>query len=231
MIQTKISGTSLILFDGLKAQAHQASDALTFYRALFYYALYHLLYACGLRVSEAIRLTRADYSPQDSTLFIGPSKFRKDRLIPIGRKVCSNLNNLLAVRDRLFAVPSPGRLFLVFPHPRPGSRHQISLYFRTLLRRLGIYRSEYYQHGVLHGTPHLHELRRAFAVHRLLRWYQQGVDVDAKLPLLATYMGHSHFGHTKTYLTLTHHLLAQAHERFAGCFDRLDWMKDDSPLG
>ena len=91
------------------------------------------------------------------------------------------------------------------------------------------YRSPYYRQGILHGSPHLHELRRAFAVHRLLRWYHQKVDIDAKLPLLATYMGHGFFGHTKTYLTLTRQLLQQAEQRFAERFDRLDWVKD-APL-
>ena len=56
------------------------------------------------------------------------------------------------------------------------------------------------------------------------------VDVDAKLPLLATYMGHGYFGHTKTYLTLTQQLLSEAGRRFARRFDRLDWLTDDSEL-
>ena len=94
-----------------------------------------------------------------------------------------------------------------------------------------MYHNRQYHCGVYHGTPHLHELRRAFAVHRLLRWYREGADVNAKLPLLATYMGHSYFGHTKTYLTLTQQLLSEAGSRFAQSFDRLDWMKDDSKLG
>jgi hypothetical protein len=74
-------------------------------------------------------------------------------------------------------------------------------------------------------------LRRAFAVHRLLKWYRDGADVDAKLPLLATYMGHSFFGYTKTYLTLTQHLLTEAGHRYARRFHTLHWMSDDSKLG
>lgn len=50
-------------------------------------------------------------------------------------------------------------------------------------------------------------------------------------PLLATYMGHGYFGHTKTYLTLTQQLLAEAGQRFARRFDRLDWLRDDPQLG
>ncbi|MFQ5930385.1 MAG: tyrosine-type recombinase/integrase [Acidobacteriota bacterium] len=219
-----------LLFDCLKGRARQAPNPVIFYRALSYYSLYHLLYACGLRVSEALRLTPSDFSCQEATLYIRPSKFGKDRLLPIGPKVCSNLSNLLSVRQRLFGVPPEGVVFLFLPERRPYNRRAVSAYFRKLLQRLGIYRSEVYEQGYCYGTPHLHELRRAFAVHRLLRWYRQHVDVDAKLPLLATYMGHGFFGHTKTYLTLTQQLLAEAHERFASRFDRLDWVKHDPQL-
>lgn len=218
------------LFDFLKGRAHQAVDPAAFYRALCDYTLYHLLYACGLRVSEALRLTPTDYSPEETTLFIRPSKFGKDRLLPIGPKVSSNLTNLLAVRQGLFKVGRQGLFFSFLPEERAYNRRGVSAYFRKTLRRLGIYREEQLYAGCCHGTPHLHELRRAFAVHRLLRWYRQGADVDGKLPLLATYMGHGYFGHTKIYLTLTDQLLSEAHRRFAARFDRLDWVDHDPEL-
>jgi len=220
-----------LFFDFLKKQMQQAADLPDHFRALSRYTFYHLLYACGLRVSEATALTKAAYSPEQATLFIERSKFLKDRLIPIGQKVCSNLNHLLAVRQKLFGVPPEGFLFLFLPESRPYNRGWASRYFRRVLKRLGIYHNEEYRRGCCHGTPHLHELRRAFAVHRLLKWYREQADVDAKLPLLATYMGHSFFGHTKTYLTLTQQLLSEAGRRFARRFDRLDWVTDDSKLG
>ena len=220
-----------MFFDFLKSRMHQAADPQNHFRALSRYTFYHLLYACGLRVSEATALTRAAYSPEQATLFIERSKFLKDRLIPISGEVCSNLDQLLTLRQKIFGVSPEGFLFLFLPERRPYHRRWASLYFRRVLIRLAIYRVEEFHHGCYHGTPHLHELRRAFAVHRLLKWYKDGADVDAKLPLLATYMGHSFFGHTKTYLTLTQQLLAEAGHRYARRFDTLDWMSDDSKLG
>ena len=38
--------------------------------------------------------------------------------------------------------------------------------------------------------PRVHDLRGSFAVHRLLRWYEQNANLEAKLPLLVTYLGH-----------------------------------------
>ncbi len=217
-------------FDYLQRNIDQSDDPVTSYRFRSRYVFFHLLYACGLRVSEGIRLTTADYSPEQRTLFIQPSKFLKDRLIPIGRRVASNLDHLLDLRQRLFGIAPEGLIFLFLPGRRPYSRLWTSACFRETLQRLGIYRPERTYQGCTHGTPHLHELRRAFAVHRLMRWYREQVDVDAKLPLLATYMGHSYFGHTKTYLTLTQQLLSEAGHRFARSFDRLDWLTHDSEL-
>jgi site-specific recombinase XerD len=217
-------------FDYLHQQSARFVNPLAAYRFRSLYTFYHLLYACGLRVSEAIRLTVADYSPAQSTLFIQPSKFHKDRLIPAGRKVCANLERLLSLRQHLFGMPADGRFFLLLPQRRPYHQRTVSGYFQTVLQRLRIYRPRITYQGCTHGTPHLHELRRAFAVHRLLKWYHQQANVDAKLPLLATYMGHSNFEHTKTYLTLTQQLLAEAGRRFARRFDRLDWLTDDPKL-
>jgi len=217
-------------FDFLQQQAVHSADPITSFRFRSRYVFYHLLYACGLRVSEAIRLTAADYSAEQRTLFIQPSKFLKDRLIPIGQRVASNLEQLLDLRRRLFGIPPEGWFFLILPGRRPYHRNWTSGYFRETLQHLGIYRPESTHQGCTQGTPHLHELRRAFAVHRLMRWYREQVDVDAKLPLLATYMGHSFFGHTKTYLTLTQQLLSEAGHRFARSFDRLDWLSHDPEL-
>jgi site-specific recombinase XerD len=217
-------------FDSLKNRAAQAHSPVAFYRACSYYTLYHLLYAAGLRISEAVGLHTTDYSPQSAHLFIRASKFRKERLIPIGRRVCCNLDNLLSLRAQLLNTGSADRLFVQARGGRPYQAGSVSSHFRDRLRRLGLYSPRQYQQGVLQGSPHLHELRRAFAVHRLLRWYRQGVDVNAKLPLLATYMGHSCFEHTRIYLTLTRRLLAAADQRFATRFDHLDWVNDDPQL-
>jgi integrase/recombinase XerD len=217
-------------FDWLQQQADHSGDPLTSFRFRSRYVFYHLLYACGLRVSEGVRVTTADYSAEQCSLFIQPSKFHKDRLIPIGDRVASNLQSLLELRQRLFGIPPAGPFFLVLPERRAYNPRTASQYFRKTMQRLGIYRPQVTYRNCTHGTPHLHELRRAFAVHRLMRWYHEQADVDAKLPLLATYMGHGRFEYTKTYLTLTQQLLSEAGHRFARRFDRLDWMPRDPEL-
>ena len=220
-----------LFFDFFRIQRERATDPVVRFRTLSWYTYYHLLYACGLRVSEAVALTTSAYSAEQATLYIERSKFLKDRLIPISQKVSSNLDRLLSERQQLFGIAREGLVFLFLPQSRPYNRAWASQYFRRVLQRLELYHREEYHGGVYTGTPHLHELRRAFAVHRLLKWYRDKADVNAKLPLLATYMGHGFFGHTKTYLTLTQQLLSEAGHRFAQSFDHLDWVIDDSKLG
>jgi integrase len=62
--------------------------------------------------------------------------------------------------------------------------------------------------------PRLHDLRATFAVHRLIAWYRDGADVQARLPFLATYLGHVNLSGTQSYLTMTPELLAEASLRF-----------------
>jgi hypothetical protein len=50
------------------------------------------------------------------------------------------------------------------------------------------------------NLPRIHDARHSFAVNALMRWYREGADVGAKLPLLATYMGHVSVVSTHYYL-------------------------------
>ena len=69
--------------------------------------------------------------------------------------------------------------------------------------------------------PRLHDLRHSFAVHRLLRWYREDVDVQSKLVLLATFMGHVEIFSTQIYLNITDSLLNEANKRFHNAFGGL----------
>lgn len=64
--------------------------------------------------------------------------------------------------------------------------------------------------------PRPYDIRHAFAVHRLVRWYRAGVDVHTRLPWLAAYMGHDDILGTEVYLTATPQLLHLAARRLRG---------------
>jgi integrase len=92
--------------------------------------------------------------------------------------------------------------------------------FRRDLVRLGLEPRSRIADGVRFGAPGLHALRHSFAVHRLLQWYREGADVQAKLPLLSTFLGHVHIRHTQVYLTITRALLEEGRRRFAGRWEK-----------
>jgi site-specific recombinase XerD len=70
--------------------------------------------------------------------------------------------------------------------------------------------------------PRPYDLRHAFAVHRLARWYSQGVDLHARLPWLSAYMGHTDIVGTETYLNATPELLQVAGNRLRRRYRRPD---------
>ena len=61
--------------------------------------------------------------------------------------------------------------------------------------------------------PRLHDLRHSFTCTVLLGWYREGVDVEAHLPLLSTYLGHGNPSSTYWYVEAVPELLALAAER------------------
>src|SRR5207247_7147009 len=69
--------------------------------------------------------------------------------------------------------------------------------------------------------PRIHDFRHSFAVNALLRWYRAGADVEAKLPLLATYLGHGAAVSTHYYLHFIEPLRTAASERFANHYGEL----------
>ena len=60
------------------------------------------------------------------------------------------------------------------------------------------------------GIPHK---RHRFAINTLLDWHRAGVDIQARLPWLSTYMGHTEPANTFYYLTATPELLGLVAQR------------------
>ena len=67
----------------------------------------------------------------------------------------------------------------------------------------------------------------SFAVNALLRWYRAGANVEAKLPLLATYLGHASVVSTHHYLHFIEPLRTAARERFAKHYGELGRGRED----
>jgi integrase/recombinase XerD len=173
-----------------------------------------LLYVTGLRVGEALRLTIADVDLSRRLLRVHLTKFGKSRLVPISADLAQRLCQCTqSVEQRL--GPRPGdALFFVGPRGKPVSKAALRASFHDILKRAGIAQS-----GA--RRPRVHDLRGTFAVHRLLRWYQQDADLEAKLPLLVTYLGHVSIHSSQRYLQLARDLLGEVTRRYQAHFGHL----------
>jgi site-specific recombinase XerD len=165
-----------------------------------------LLYGAALRISEALKLERADVDLQLGILTVRHSKFFKTRLVPIGPKLTQVLRNYW----QRCPVRNGHRHFFCSKQGTPVSRSTIERVFGRLRMVANVKRTD---GGRL--QPRLHDLRHAAAVHRLAAWYRQGADVQSLLVRLSAYLGHVDIASTQQYLTITPDLRAQASARFA----------------
>ena len=165
-----------------------------------------LLAASGMRSSEPLRLDRSDVDLAQGVLTVRDGKFGKSRLVPVHESTGKALANYAAQRDRLCPHPRSPAFFL----SERGTRivqNTLQQTFVRLSRQVGL-RGPSDSRG-----PRLHDLRHRFAVDTLLRWHREGVDVDSRLPRLATYLGHVKVSGTYWYLTATPELLQLAARR------------------
>lgn len=167
------------------------------------FTIVHLLYSCGLRISEALRLRVQDVNFDERTIFIYQTKFGKDRLIPCGCRTAEYLENYQHVLQERLGVPDQRTPFFMRALGIPFSRQYVEVKFRGACARAGVRMAS-------GKTPTLHHLRHSFAVHRLYKWYQDGTDPREKLVLLSLYMGHVEPEHTQHYLHLSSDLLRMA---------------------
>jgi integrase/recombinase XerD len=203
---------------GLLTAAARLSGGL---RPHTYVTLLLVLYTTGVRLGEALRFQLADLDRHRDVLVVRAGKFRKSRLVPVSASLLAHLDQYLEERRRTGAPVTPDAPLFWSPRGGPysviGIQKGLTRLLQTVCRK-----------PAGRGTgPRVHDIRHSFAVHRLLRWYRDGVDVQAKLPLLATYLGHCSFLSTQRYLTATPELLAEVSRRFHDRFGALVALEND----
>jgi integrase len=169
-------------------------------RSVVLTVLVGLLASTGLRSGEALRLDRGDVDLGQGVLQVRKTKFRKDRLVPVHPTTLAALRRYAQYRDAAFPEPKDPAFFLSSRGNRlsPSGLHAAS---RAACALCDL------------KTVRLHDLRHRFAVMRLAVWHREHADVQAMLPLLATYLGHARYTDTAYYVTGTAELLGLAADR------------------
>lgn len=165
-------------------------------RPVTYTALFSLLAATGLRISEALKLRLPDIS--EDGLVIRETKFQKSRLVPIHDTVRRGLQRYLTARkltgtqDPTVFVSSRG---VSLPYPT------VNRTFLRLVRSIGL------RKGPGCGGCHIHDLRHTFAVRSLEQCGSDRKAISRHMTALSTYLGHAHVSDTYWYLQATPKLL------------------------
>jgi integrase/recombinase XerD len=156
-------------------------------------ALLELMYAAGLRASEAVGLAVGDVQFQVGCLVVR-GKGAKERLVPVHQGALELLRAYLAgPRERLARRPPPEEVFL---NARGGPLSRMGLW--KIVRK----------HAAAAGLPpevSPHTLRHTFATHLL----EGGADLRSVQLML----GHADISTTEVYTHVTRRRLIEVHRR------------------
>jgi integrase/recombinase XerD len=199
--------TPYIYSDAEIAALIEAARTLRFaQRTATYQTLIALLAVTGMRIGEAIALDREDLDLEHGLIVVRAGKFGKSRQLPLDPSTIGALRRFLRRKDRPQSAGARPALFVSATGTRLAYCN-VQRTFHGLTRRAGL--------GPRSATcrPRLHDLRHTFAVRTVIDAYREGADVQARLSLLSTYLGHVDPKSTYWYLSAAPELLQLAAER------------------
>lgn len=161
--------------------------------------LFRMMYCCGMRPGEPVRLKVEDVDLGTGDIYIRQSKRNKDRHIIMSedlQRLCVRYNELAGTREWFFQN-SDGS---------PFSADWTLRQFHACWDRSRLPKR---------GNPRPYDLRHCFATRNIMAWIDNGRDVMELLPYLSAYMGHAKLSHTLYYV----HLLPDRIRRSAN----IDW--------
>jgi len=154
--------------------------------------LFRLMYCCGLRPAEIRLLKRIEVDFTESFVLISESKSNKDRIVTVDPGVMA----LCERYDFIANIMFPEREYF-FPSSNGGAytANLIQNLFHRCWRQAGISFSR-------SQKPRVTDFRHNFATRTFMNWLDEGKDINALMPYLSAYMGHSEFRHTAYYISL-----------------------------
>lgn len=156
--------------------------------------LLRILFGCGLRLGEALRLKWTDVNLQEGTIRILDAKNEKQRIVPMHQ---SMTDILTMYKNR--AGKSKNSPMLLFPNHKGGIRsfNGALQWFRKLMHDAGIV---YIRQRAHERGPCWHCLRHQFALESFSAADARGMPFMDFVPYLSTYLGHSGIMETEKYL-------------------------------
>lgn len=176
--------------------------------------LLRLTYTCGLRPSEGRTAKLGDVCLSTGEVMLRDTKNHGERTVVISGSMAECLSRYLDTR-RLWFDGSPW----LFPasDDKPIGAGRLSSCFKRC------WETACSASGAETPRARVYDLRHRFASACLIRWIDEGRDVNAMLPVLQSYLGHKCLASTAYYV----HILPESVSRSAG----IDWqaMQDIIP--
>jgi integrase len=182
-------------------------------RPATYRALFGLLAATGLRISEALHLRPEDVDLVRGILTVRRTKFCKSRLVPLHPTTITALKRYVEIRNRKRGGSRTGAFFVSDQGDFLNNRTVHSTFEKLRAKLRWVARGSY-------GAPRIHDMRHTFICRRLLDAYEKNQDPNSTIDAIATYVGHVKVTNTYWYLSATPELMGMAAQRFASFVER-----------
>lgn len=160
-------------------------------RHLIIPVIFRLIYLCGLRPNEGRELKRCDFCYEEKTLFIRKNKSHRERLIPVSDDVAELCRDYL---EKSGLIDPDTEYMFPSPSGKPYTRRWLSDTFRRLW--------ETSNPGRENIKVRVYLLRHRYATAVFMKWLEEGTDINAYIPYLSAYMGHTNFTDTAYYIHL-----------------------------
>jgi integrase len=170
-----------------------------------YVTLFGLLLSTGLRISEALNLSCETVDLKTGILTIKDTKFKKSRLVPVHPSTLEALRRYMDFKQS-YHLKVRSKMVFLNENGTPVNYYGVLYVFIKLSKKLGLRNAG--------KKPKIHSMRHSFAARRMLKWYQEGADLNTKILALSTYLGHVEIRDTYWYLSAVPELLAIVSERF-----------------
>jgi integrase len=157
-------------------------------------AILRMLYGCGMRISEVLKLKREDVDLKTGVALVRSSKNGTSRYVPLSEslnKYCLNY------ADRMLDFNHISEYF--FP-ARDGGRYATQTIRSDIKKIYAISEIPLLGNGRL---PRMHDLRHTYCCHAMAYMKKKGFDLYYTLPIISAYVGHKETRDTERYLRLT----------------------------
>ena len=177
-----------------------------------------LLWSTGMRPSEPVNLLVEDVDFKTNTLHIRKTKFSKERYIPVHKSVMEQLYTYYHWIEEKLGLRCLKDPFFYTTGGKKLTETSLAYAFKLIRPNINAKPTGY-------PFVRLYDFRHTFACNTILRWNEQRIDVNEKLHILSTYLGHVKPADTFWYLSATPELLkvscSKYEEQFGGDDDEI----------